>query len=200
MEEKQLQQEVHWGNAAPAMTFIFTMITMLFWGMFQGIFSGKTELIVGLIQLACFPAYLIGAISFLRNGDSLNGNVFLIFATLFGGIGGVSNVAAHFGTLYGWGLDPSITAIPFIWGGVALVPIVIILRKAPAMSFLVFFTASIFLIAFGLVSLGILPISLYPIFKWMALFIAVVGLYTCLDGLLQIGGGKGIPQGPSIFK
>lgn len=52
------------GDPGPALTFIFTMLTMEFWGIQAGIFNGPTMLSVGLVQIACFIPYLIGAILF----------------------------------------------------------------------------------------------------------------------------------------
>lgn len=196
MEEKK----VFLGDPSPAMTFIFTMITGLFWAWFAGVYRGSVFLPIGVVQLACFPAYLIGAIIFYQRGESLLGIVFTIFATLFGGIGGLLNVVTHFGIIYNWGLDASVSAIPFIWGGISMIPVCYILRKIPLLTLLVYINVAVFLIVYGLVTLAVLPASLLVACKWMALFIAVAGLYTCLDGILQAGGCKGLPCGPSIFK
>lgn len=42
------------GDPGPALTFIFTMLTMEFWGINAGIFSGPTMISVGVVQIACF--------------------------------------------------------------------------------------------------------------------------------------------------
>lgn len=200
MEDIKIVEKQELGDPGPTMVFIFTMITMLFWGLYAGIFKGNTSLVIGLIQLACFPAYLTGAIIFFMKNDSVNGNAFLIFATLFGGVGGVCNIAAHFGQVYSWGLDGTLSAIPFIWGGISILPVLVLIRKAPALSFLVFAAAAIFLILIGFISLGLLPTFLNVVVKWLGLFVAVGGFYNCLDGLLTCGGAKGLPQIPALFK
>lgn len=188
------------GDPAPAMTWIFTLITMLFWGWFAGIYDGGLELPVGIVQLACFPGYLVGAIIFFQKGESLNGVVFMLFATLFGGIGGGLNLVAHFNNVYDWGLSSAVSGIPFIWGGVAMVALCYILRKIPILTLAVYAVVAIFLIIYGLITLGVMPPFWLVPCKWMALFIAIGGLWGAMDGMLKAGGEKGLPCGPSLFK
>ena len=192
--------KIELGNPGPAMTWIFTMLTMLFALWFAGIWSGSLPLAVGVIQLACFPAYLVGAIVFLKKGDSLSGIVFLVFATLFGGIGGILNVIAHFDTVFNWGIDPAVGGIPFLWGGIVMIPVCIALRRIPVLILAVYFMVSPFLIVYALVVLGVLGYGVLVACKWMGLFIAIGGLYVCCADIIRIGGDKGLPCGPSIFK
>ncbi len=117
------------GNAGSALTFIFTMITMCIWGIYAGIYTGPATLAVGIVQFACFIPFMVGALLFYFKGDSLNGNAFLIFATLFAGVGGLSNIFLGFAEIFGWQMSNQLTCIPFIWGGICIAPITWVLRK-----------------------------------------------------------------------
>ena len=182
------------------LNWVFAMITMIFWGWFAGIYTGSLELPVGLIQLACFPVYLTGAVLLLKGGDYMNGTIFFLFSALFGGIGGTTNIALFFSNLYGWGISTSVNGIPFLWAGIAMVFVMYVLRKAPAVPFITYSVATLFLIVYGLFLLGVLGPGWIPIFKWMCFFIGIGALYSAMDGFLRTAGAGGLPCGPSIFK
>lgn len=188
------------GDPGITITFLFTMITILYWGMFQGIFKNNAILIVGLTQLACFPGYIIGSIIYFIRGDTLYGSVYMIFATLFTGVGGLANIATYVGILNGWGLDGSVSSMAFLWGGLALIPVCIVKRKEPILPLSMFVVATFFLIGYPLIVLGCLPLTLMVVVKWMALWIAVDGLYSLMSGIMILGGCKGLPMGSSIIK
>ncbi|MEG0681583.1 MAG: hypothetical protein RR581_08150 [Eubacterium sp.] len=188
------------GDPTPSMTFLFILIMMVFWSMFTGISSGPTELLLGCIQLALFPGYFVGSILYYMKGDTLNGTVFMIFGTVFGVLGGLTNIAVHFSNLYNWGVDPHISTIPLLWTSLTLIPIMVAYRKSPALIFLVYGLASAFLLIFSCWSLGWLPTGLAVIFKWIVLTITVGGLYVFSDGILKSAGDKGLPLGSPFFK
>ena len=189
------------GGAGTAMTFIFTMLTMCFWGIYAGIFSGPTALAVGLVQIACYMPYMIGAVVFYMKGNALFANTFLIFATLFGGIGGLSNIFLGFAEIYGWNISDQMTCIPFIWGGVCLFPVTYVLRKAISkMTFICYLSAAFFLSLIGFVGLGVLPPATNTLITILALIVALTGYYECLNGLLMDGGHKPMPNGKPFFK
>ncbi len=198
--ETKIVEKPEIGDPTIAITFLFTMITILYWGMFQGILKNNTILIIGLTQLACFPGYIIGSIIYFVRGDALNGSVYMIFATLFAGVGGLANIATYVGVLNGLGLDGSVSSMAFLWGGLALIPVCIVKRKEPILPLSMFVVATLFLIVYPLVVLGYLPLTLMVVVKWMALWIAVEGLYSLMSGIMILGGCKGLPMGPSIIK
>lgn len=168
--------------------------------MFQGIFKDNAILIIGLTQLACFRGYIIGSIIYFVRGDTLYGSVYMIFATLFAGVGSLANIAIYVGGINGWGLDGSVSSMAFLWGGLALIPVCIVKRKEPILPLSMFVVATLFLIGYPLVVIGYLPLTLMVVVKWMALWIAVEGLYSLMSELLMLGGCKGLPMGPSIIK
>lgn len=189
------------GDPGPALTFIFTMLTMEFWGINAGIFTGPTMISVGVVQLACFIPYLIGAILFFLKGDSVNGNIFLIFATIFGGVGGFCNTIIGFANIMDWPICTQMTALPYIMGGISIFPTLWVIRKAAdKVTVICYLAAAFFLTLTGLVSLNILSGSWNQIIQWLCLTVVVTGFYSCLNGLLVCGGSRGIPVGKPFSK
>ena len=192
------------GNPSPALTFIFTMLTMEFWGIYAGIFTENTNLFlaVGLVQIACFAPYLIGAVIFFLKGDSVNGNAFLIFATVFGGVGGFCNTAIGLSPVLGLNINEQMSAIPFIWCGISVLPVVWLIRKgADKVTFICFVCAAVFLTLVGFNGIGALTGNVVmEVIKWLSLIVALTGFYSCLNGLLVCGGSKGMPVGSPFFK
>jgi len=186
-EIKIVEKKDQLGNPGPALTFIFTMLTMEFWGIYAGIFTGPTIMAVGVVQIACFVPYLIGAILFFCKGDSTNGNTFLIFATLFGGVGGFSNTTIGFANIMGWQICAQMAAIPFILGGISILPVLWVIRKAAdKVTVICYLTAAFFLILIGLVSLNVLSVNWNPIIQWLGLIVTTTGFYSCFNGLLLV--------------
>ncbi|GCF95494.1 hypothetical protein NRIC_33850 [Enterococcus florum] len=172
-----------YGEPSPAMLFIFTMLTIMFYGVSTGFFDTSALLLLGVIQLGCFPAYLIGAITYLVKGDSINGNVFLIFATAFGGIGGGTNIVNYFMTTNGNPLDGRILGVVWLWCGLSVIPIVCGMLNGPLMPLIVFSVGAIQLIMSGLFDLGILPDFFQTIIHMCYLIIAFGGFYCSLASL-----------------
>lgn len=195
MEKKQI------GEPGAGMTFIFTMLTMCIWGSYAGIYTGNAALALGLVQFSCYIPYLLGAIILYIKGESLLANIFLIFGTLFGGVGGLTNIAAGIGEIKGFTISPEMTAIPFFWGAVSLIPLLICIRKtASKVVFLCFSAIPVFLTLMLLVTYGILPSSTNVVIKWLCFFVAISGLYNMFNTLLANGGEKPLPEGKPFFK
>lgn len=195
------QNKIKFGDPGPALTFIFTMLTMCIWGVYAGIYTGPTSLALGLGQLACFIPYLICSVVFYLRGETMMASICLIFATLFGGVGGLLSIAEGISQIYGFGMSSQLGAIPFFWGAVSLVPLLITIRKtASAVSFLCFSCVVIFLTLITLVSFGLIPEVANIIIKWLCLFVALSGLYTFLNSLLRSSGCKCMPEGKPLFR
>lgn len=187
-------------DASPTIVFIFSMLCVMFWAQFAGVCSAETTLFLGLIQLACWPSYLIGSSVVLSRGDAVSGNIYLIFATCFGGIGGLVNLFTYLCGVFGWPLDNSIVGITWIWAGIATLAITICIRKAPLVGFLVFFLAVFQLEIMGFVTLGVLTAPIWTaIAKWLCLIIGLGGFYVSLAGLLSFSGIT-LPQGKPLIK
>lgn len=195
------QSNIKIGDPAPALTFIFTMLTMCIWGVYAGIYTGPTSLALGLVQLSTFIPYLICSIFFYVRGETMMGSICLIFATLFGGVGGLLSIAEGIAQIYEFEMSSQLGAIPFFWGAVSMVPLLISIRKtASAVTFLCFSAVVIFLSLITLVSFGLIPEAANIVIEWLCLFVAVSGLYTFVNSLLRIGGCKSMPEGKPLFK
>lgn len=202
MDQKELVVKHRIGNSGVAITWIFTLLTMEFWGIYAGIFTGPTTLAVGTVQIACFAPYLIGSIAAFNAGDDVNGNAFLIFSTAFGGIGGFCNVLAGLAEIFGWEICTQMTGIPFIWTGIIIFPISWIIRKtADAVTQVCYLCAAFFLALGGFVTIGVLNAPFWAvIIKWLGLVTALTGFYASISGMLVCGGCKGLPSGKPFFK
>ena len=185
-----------------SLTFIFTMLTICIWGTYQGIYEGPSSLALGLVQLACYIPYLICAVMYFLRGDALNASIFTIFGTLFGGVGGFLNIAAGIGQIRGFAMTPEMGAIPFLWGAISLVPLIISVRKtASKCGLLCFIGIAVFLTLMAGVSYHILPEQpTNTVIKWLTLFVAVDGVYTRINSMLVYGGCKPFPEGKPFFK
>ncbi len=183
------------GDPGPSLNFVFTMLTMCFWGIYAGIYTGPVLLAIGLVQLMCFPPYVIGAILYYLRGEAMAGAIFMIFGTLFGGIGGILNVAIGLS----YDITTQMAAIPFIWGALSLIPLIVAGWKTnSAAGTLTFICVVAFLLLMSFVSFNVLPESTNGLIKWLLLFVAVVGYYTGLNSLLEMGGVKKLPEGKPI--
>ncbi|MEG0377655.1 MAG: hypothetical protein RR614_04165, partial [Eubacterium sp.] len=96
--------------------------------------------------------------------------------------------------------DHNITMLPLFWASLTLIPVMIAFRKAPAVIFLVYGIASLFLLLFSMFSLGWLPAGIVVTFQWFALVIVIGGFYLFADEVLKAGGDKGLPMGAPLFK
>ncbi|NMM61698.1 hypothetical protein HBE96_03130 [Clostridium sp. P21] len=195
MEKEKLEL----GNPAPTMLFIFTMITMMFWAQYMGIVKPEAQLLLGLFQLGCFPAYLIGGITFLKKGDSISGNTYLIFATIFGGLSGFGNTGIGIASFLGWPVDTTMLSIPILWSGIIVIPILICIRYADALTFVVFTCGSLLLILSGLVGLSVFPTTINPLITILCFIVAVGGLYISIATICSFG-GVFLPLGKPLFK
>lgn len=196
-----MEQKRKLGDPSAALSFIFTMLGVVTWANYMGFFSGPVYLVMGLTQLACYVPYLIGAVFLLLRGDTINGCIFLIFATLFGGVGSFLNLAYGAAELIGFQVCTQMAAIPYFWGAIAMIPMMISVRKtASAMTFLCYSCAVAFLILMLPASFGILTNILNPVINWLNLAVAVTGMYTLINALLRAGGCRELPEGSPLFK
>lgn len=188
------------GEAGPAMLFIFTMLTVIFLGMYTGFFPAPdSSLMCGLIMLACFPAYLYGGISYIQKGDTISGCCYLIFATCFGGIGCVSNLVTYYAAVNGLVINQMTTQLVWLWSGIILIPIVAAMRKGPSLPFIVFALGALELTLMGLIGLGFLPAGATVIVLVCFVIVGFGGFYVSIAQLFAAG-GINIPLGKPLMK
>ncbi|MBS6396861.1 MAG: hypothetical protein KH452_06885 [Clostridiales bacterium] len=196
-----MDQKRELGNPGAALTFIFTMLSACAWAQYMGFFSGPVYLALGAVHLACYIPYLIGAVLFYIKGDTLNGSIFLIFATLFGGIGAFLNLLYGIAEIAGFEVCRQMAAIPYFWGAMSMIPLIVSVRKtASAMTFICYASAAAFLTLMLPASFGIMKEQLDLIIAWLNLVVAFAGMYTLISALLAAGGCKPLPEGSPLFK
>ena len=80
------------GDPSPVLTTIFATLCFCFWANTMGYFTEGATLAIGVLQLGVFVSYTCGGLILLRNGNAFGGNMFMVFATVFGGIAGLTHV------------------------------------------------------------------------------------------------------------
>lgn len=187
------------GDASPTILFLFTMLTMMFLGLGAGFISGEAVLLLGCIQLGIFPVYLVAGKNSINKNESLSGNCFMIFAALFGGAGGLCNIAAYFAGVFGWPIDGSIMGIVWIWSGVMLLPVVLSMLKGPSLPVIVFAFGGIMLVLFGIETLGYYSDVINMLVLVMQAIVAIGGFYVCIAFLFGQA-GISLPLGKPLVK
>ena len=200
------KEEIHvtsvpaWGDPTPVLTTIFATLCFCFWANTMGFFTDGAVLAIGVLQLAVFASYTIGGVILLKNGNAFGGNTFMIFATVFGGIGGATHLTM---VLAGEKAIPfcyQICGVAFIVAGVYLLMMLPGLKTAPKTDFLAFLTGGVGVLCYGLTGAGIAPAGLNYLGAWALLIDGLVGFYTVCGSMLGFLGHKPFPLGKPFFK
>lgn len=202
MEEKEVKVIVDHkkscGDPSPTILFIFTMLTMMFLAMGTGYVSGGAALLLACVQIGVYPVYFYCAKTGIDKMDSLSGNCYLIFCTLFGLVGGLCNLATYFAGIMGWPIDGRIMGIVWFWSGLMLIPVVHSMRKGPSVPFVVFICGTIMLLLFGISALGYASSVLDPIVSVLQAVVGIGGCYTFIANLFAMEDVT-LPLGKPIF-
>ncbi len=188
------------GDPTPVLTTIFATLCYCFWANTMGFFTDGAVLAIGVLQLAVFASYTIGGVILLRNGNSFGGNTFMIFATVFGGIGGATHVVMTMVGERGIAFCYQICGVAFIVAGVYLLCMLPPLRYAAKTDFLAFLTGGIGVLAYGLTGAGLAPAALNYVGAWALLIDGLVGFYSVISAMIGFAGGKPLPLGKPFFK
>lgn len=186
-------------NPIPSLVFTFTLIVIMIWATSSGVVKQEGILLLGLFQLACMPVYLAGSKMLMAAGDSLSGNIFLIFTTSFGGISGLANIAVGVTGYLGLPIDMKLYFFPLLWSGIVLIAVSIAFRKADLPTWIAFVGGAWTLTTGALMGLGIIPPVLNSVNNIISIIVAACGLYTVFADLCSMG-GINVPKGPSLFK
>ena len=170
-------------DPSPVLTLIFATLCFCFWANTMGFFTDGAVLAIGILQLGVFVSYTVGGIILLYRGNGFGGNTFMIFATVFGGIGGATHVTMS--------LVPETTAfcyqicgVAFIVAGVFLLAMVPGLMYGQKTDFLMFLFGGLGVLGYGLTGANLCPATLnYPA-AWCLLVDGLVGLYTVIAMML----------------
>lgn len=199
MDNEKQSAALQIGNPLPTMVFTFTLIVIMIWAVQSGV-AGKTgSILLGLFQFGCVPGYIAGSVLLFKRGDTLLGNIFLIFTTAFGMIGGLGNFALGIAPFFGVELDSALTNLPLLWSGLVLVAVCVAFRKADIPTLIAFAGGAWTLTTGALMGLGVIPPVLGGINLVISVCVAVAGFYTVLADICTMGGVK-VPKGPSIAK
>ncbi|MEA5002506.1 MAG: hypothetical protein VB081_03315 [Christensenella sp.] len=171
------------GDPVPTLNLIFATLCFCFWANAIGLLGEGATLAIGVLQVAVFVGYTIGAILLFNRGNAFGGNVFLVFATFFGTIGGFSNIMLAVSQMTGIPFDYKVSGICFIVSGLFLLFALPGLLTAPKTDFLCFLTGGIGVLGFGLTGAEILPPVWNIVAAW-ALFIDGVIASYCVVALM----------------
>ena len=177
-------------DPSPVLTLIFATLCFCFWANTMGFFTDGSTLAIGVLQLGVFVSYTVGGVILLYRGNGFGGNTFMIFATVFGGIGGLTHVTMS--------LIPAsipfcyqICGIAFIAAGIFLLAMLPGLMYGAKTDFLMFLFGGLGVLGYGLTGANLCP----PIVNYPAAFCllidGLVGIYTVIATML---GFCGIPM------
>ena len=176
------------------------MLALIFAASFFGFLEPSAAFILGLLQIAVWPAYLIGAMLLLRTGDTVGGNTFFYFATFFGIAPGMITVGTYFAEIYGWPFDPTILGIIWLCVGLTLTFSLPGFAKGPSLTLLVISCAAIGIDFIGLGYLNVLPaVTANCIAGCFLTVTGIGGLYSAIAGILE-GANIKLPLGKPLFK
>jgi hypothetical protein len=189
------------GNApsGASVCFIFSNLSFLFWANLMGYLGDGAGFAIGIIQLGVFVTYHVAASLLFTRGEAFDGNIFMVFATFFGGVGGATNIASAICAAKGIPFDNSVVGICWIMCGIFLLGILPGCKKSPWTVFVLYLLAGIGLFIMGLITLGIVGMSMVPITAWLLFAVGALGLYLTLSTMNSFM-NINIPLGKPLFK
>lgn len=188
-------------DPSPVLTLIFATLCFSFWANTMGLLGEGAVLGIGILQLAVFTSYTVGGVILLRKGNGFGGNTFMIFATVFGGVGGLTHVSMTAASVRDVPFCYQLCGIAFLAASVFLLAMVpALLYKGSVCDVLMFLFGGLGVLGYGLTGAGIAPAVVnYPA-AWCLLVDGVVGFYTVIAGMNQFLGFGSMPLGDPILK
>ena len=188
--------------AGPAVCLIFTSLCLIFWADMIGIVPEGGTIMCGVYQLAVFVPYLVCAIELMKDADNggFEGNIFLIFACLFGAVGGMHNIASVVFPFIGIPYDTS--AVGYVWLLAGLLMFGVLpgcLRKICWLDTVMYAIVAVALCGEGFCTLGWLSPKWWVPFGWLYFIVALMGFYFAIGGLNGFL-GVNFPFGGPILK
>ena len=136
---------------------------------------------------------------FIIKKKPITPDIFLIFATFFGGVGGLNNIAAAIAPAIGVQYDGKGVGYCWIVCGIFLLGILPACLDQAWVTFILYALAGLALVLLGLIIIGVLPGSLSAIVGWMLFIVGVLGLYMTFSAMFGFV-GKNLPMGPPVKK
>jgi len=185
------------GFSGTTVCFIFTNLCFLFWGNLLGLLPEGATLAIGVTQLGMVISYHVAAAKVFHTGDSFTANIFLVFATFFGGVGGLNNIAAAVAPVIGVAYEGTGVGYCWILCGLFLLGILPACLDQAWVTFVLYALAGAALVLLGLVIVGVLPGTLSALIGWMLFIVGVLGLYMTFSAMFGFV-GKNLPMGPPV--
>lgn len=188
------------GAPTPTLVFIFTNLCFVFWANSIGLFGEGAGLMISFMQVAFFPAYIIGAVILFKRKETPFANMFFVYSTFFALMPGVTTIASYFCEAMGFPYDMAPINISWTLAGLLL------LFRLPGFNqtawpfFVIDFFSGIGCLMFGIGGAGFLPTGWLPIAGWVFFIVGVFGLYCCVSVMLQHLGRPLLPLGKPLFK
>lgn len=187
------------GDPSPVLTLIFATLCFCFWANTMGFFTEGAVLAIGVLQLGVFVSYTVGGLILLHKGNSFGGNTFMIFATVFGGVGGGTHVAMTIAGAQNVDFCYQVCGVAFIVAGVFLLLMVPGLKYGNKCDFLSFLFGGLGVLGYGLTGAGIAPDWVNIPAAWCLFVDGVVGFYSVIALMLGFLGSP-LSLGKPFFK
>lgn len=185
--------------AVPLGFFIFSCYCFLLAASLVGLAKPEAGLTIAVIQLASGPSYLIASLISLKDNDSVGGNLFFIFSTLFGFVSGAVNLVSYFATMHHWPMDTSICGLIWLLLALFLVFTLPIFIYAPMTDLILIVFSIVSLALLGLLNFGLIPPTITVVIGWLMAAIGLIAFYSCAAAYLQPAGIK-LPVPKSLFE
>jgi len=193
-------QEDEWASPTPTLNTLFAFLCVIFAALFfQLVDQPAVFLLFGLIQLGLFPAYFAGALILLKNGDMISGNIYLIFATFFTIVPGLTTLGIYFAQMQEWPIDVSILGYQWLFIGSVLAFCIPAFAKASKTFFILICCAASALVVLGLGYLGIISVPIYTAISGGLLFIVCVLVFYMIVSEVLGESGIDLPLGKPFF-
>ena len=203
-EIEEQYKKTGWGSPLAVPASVFTLYSFLCFFQCCGFGSAgdtTTSLSFGIIQVILFIGFFTGSLVMIRRGEQMGGQIFMIFAIAFGGVGGVSNICAYCAAQGMFAYDP------FMFGVVNLTIGLYLLFMAPTyihgdiVALLANIMPTIGLLLFGITGMGLCPAGATSALLYAAgvvfLFCGLGGFVTTVNALND--GVSHLPTGPVLF-
>ena len=183
-----VERSPHLGYTGTAICFIFGMLCFLFWGNMLGLFGPDAGIVIGFAQLGVFAAYHICAKGLYDNGLDFDGTIFMLFAALFGGVGGLFSVGGALCHYFGVPYNDMVPGVVWVLSGFLLLACIPAVVKQPKCGCLFYVFGGLGLFLMGLVTLGVAPAEVLTVAAWSVFAAGVLGVYVALSGLYGFAG------------
>lgn len=195
-ERNHVKVETNISSPGAAVTFIFSTYSILSFCQSNGLLGEGNALMIGIVQVSLALGFFACSIVNMCRGSAF-GSVNMIFAVVFGLVGGLNGILTTYFSAKGIVYDPKVISITFLLAGIFVTGILPVLISLPLYSFLTNLSAALGLLAVGLA--GILGWGnwAYSFGGWMFLITGVTGMYNAIS---EVCGDCGVhfPQGKSL--